>query len=59
MSCNHDCNQGRNCNCAPNCAKRRQLSYRGKVWLAYFVTLAASIGTAVAVSYLISNGVNQ
>ncbi len=53
--CNHNCNQGRYC----NCAKRRQLSYRGKggkVWLAYFVTLAASIATVIAVSYLISSG---
>ena len=49
------CNQGRYCNCA-------KLSYRGKggkrrqVWLAYFVTLAASIATVIAVSYLISSG---
>lgn len=53
MSCNHDCNQGRTC----YCEQPRRLSYRGKVLLAYFATVAAAIGTAVAMSYFLSPGV--
>ena len=52
MSCNHDCNQGRNC----HREKPRHLSYRGKVWLNYFATVAAAIGTAVAMSYFLPPG---
>ena len=53
MSCNQDCNQGRAC----YCEHPRRLSYRGKVLLAYFATVAAAIGTAVAMSYFLSPGV--
>ncbi len=53
MSCNHDCNQGRAC----YCEQPRRLSYRGKVWLAYFATVAVAIGTAVAMSYFLAPGV--
>jgi hypothetical protein len=53
MNCNHDCNQGRRC----HCEKPRRLSYRGKVFLAYFATVAAAICTAVAMSYFLAPGV--
>lgn len=53
MKCNHDCNQGRRC----HCEQPRRLSYRGKVFLAYFATVAAAIGTAVAMSYFLPPGV--
>lgn len=53
MNCNHDCNQGRNC----HCEQPRRLSYRGKVFLAYFATVAAAIGTAVAMSCFLPPGV--
>lgn len=53
MICNQDRNQGRSCYCEqPRC-----LSYRGKVWLAYFATVAVAIGAAVAMSYLLAPGV--
>lgn len=48
--CNHDCEQGRYC----YCARPRRLSFRVKVWLAYFATV---IGTAVAMSYFLPPGV--
>jgi len=51
--CNHDCNQGHRC-CRD---QHRRLSYRGNVWLAYFVTVAVAIGTAVAMSYFLAPGV--
>ena len=53
MSCNHDRNQ--DCNCY--CEQPRRLSFRGKVWLAYFATVAVAIGTAVAMSYFLAPGV--
>ena len=53
MSCNHDCQQGKSC----HCNQPRRLSYRGKVLLAYFATVAAAIGTAVGMSYLLAPGV--
>ena len=53
MSCNQDCQQGRAC-C---CKQPSRLSYRGKVWLAYFATVAVAIGAAVAMSYLLAPGV--
>ena len=53
MNCNHDCNQGRAC-C---CKQPSRLSYGGKVLLAYFATVAAAIGTAVAMSYFLAPGV--
>ena len=53
MNCNHDCNQGRAC----HCEQPSRLSYRGKVWLAYLATVAAAIGTAVAMSYFLAPGV--
>ena len=53
MSCNQDCNQVRSC----YCEQPRRLSYRCKVWLAYFATVAAAIGSAVAMSYLLAPGV--
>ena len=53
MSCNQNCNQGRNC----HCEQPRRLSYRGKILLAYFATVAVAIGTAVAMSYFLAPGV--
>lgn len=53
MSCNHDCNQGRAC-C---CEQPRHLSYRGKVWLAYFVIVAITIAAAVGMAYFLPPGV--
>lgn len=53
MKCNHDCNQGRNF----HCEQPSRLSYRGKVWIAYFATVAIAIGTAVAMSYFLAPGV--
>ena len=53
MSCNQNCNQGRSC-C---CKQPSRLSYRGKVLLAYFATVALAIGTAVAMSYFLAPGV--
>ena len=52
-NCNHNCNQGRNC----YCEQPRRLSYCGKVWLAYFATVALAIGTAVGMSYFLAPGV--
>jgi len=40
MNCNHDCNQCRSC----YCKQPSRLSCRGKVWLAYFATVAVAIG---------------
>lgn len=51
--CNYDCEQGRAC----YCEQPRRLSYRGKVWLAYFATVAVAIGAAVAMSYILAPGV--
>ena len=53
MKCNHDCQQGRAC----YCEQPRRLSCRGKVWLAYFATVAVAIGTSVAMSYFLPPGV--
>ena len=53
MNCNHDCNQGRAC----HCEQPRRLSYRGKVCLAYFATVALAICTSVSMSYLLAPGV--
>ena len=52
MNCNYDFQQGRAC----YCEQPRRLSYRGKVWLAYSVTVAFAIGTAVAMSYFLPPG---
>ena len=53
MNCNHDCNQGRAC----FCKQPSRLSYRGKVWLAYFATVATAVCTAVSMSYFLAPGV--
>ena len=53
MNCNHDCNQGHRCYCEQPC----RLSFRGKVWLAYFATVSVAIGTAIAMSYFLAPGV--
>ena len=52
MKCNHDCNQGRNC----YCEKPRSMSYRGKVFLAYFAIVAITIAAAVGMSYFLPPG---
>ena len=53
MNCHHDCNQGREC-C---CAQPFRLSYRGKVWLAYFTIVAITIAAAVGMAYFLPPGV--
>ena len=53
MSCNHDCNQGRAC----YCEQPRRLSYRGKVFLAYFAIVAITIAAAVGMAYFLPPGV--
>lgn len=53
MNRNHDCNQGRNC----FCKKPRRLSYRGKVFLAYFAIVAITIAAAVGMAHFLPPGV--
>lgn len=53
MSCNHDCNQGRNY----HCKQPRRLSYRGKVLLDYLAIVAITIAAAVGMSYFLPPGV--
>lgn len=53
MNCNQDCQQGKAC----YCVQPRRLSFRGKVWLAYFATVALGFGAAAAMSYFLAPGV--
>ena len=51
--CNYDFLQGKACRCAPTTSR---LSFRGKVWLAYFACVALAIGTAIGMSILLAPG---
>lgn len=48
MSCNHDCNQGRRCDCVSKEVQTKDLIYAGIV--------GTMIGVVLAVTYVIKTG---